>query len=162
MGVRDREIDLPGGRLEDAGPARTVPPAVQAWPGPRPPGRIFTAILASVRAPEWFRHAFAVDPAGAAEPTAAQRAVVDRLAHEVVRRRLTQPALLALEVCSPLNFVSAQGLQFFQPFVASVTDARGYEEFARFLQQRGSVGYIRDRIESLERAYAAREQSGPR
>ena len=34
-------------------------------------------------------------------------AVLDRLAQEVVRRRLTTPALLLLEVGRPLNFVSA-------------------------------------------------------
>jgi len=93
-------------------------------------------------------------------PNDVQRTIVDRLAREVVRRHLTQPALLALEVCGPLNFVSAQGLQFFQPLIATLADARAFDEFARFLEQRGSVEYIRERIEALERDCVTREQPG--
>ena len=40
----------------------------------------------------WIRHAFALDPPGPAEPTEAERPIVDRLCREVVRRRLTVPA----------------------------------------------------------------------
>ncbi len=108
---------------------------------------------------DWFRHAFALGPAEAVAPNDIQRAVVDRLVKEVVRRRLTTPALLALEACSPLNFVSAQALHYFQPFIASFADVRAYDEFAKFVEQRGSVDYIRERIETVERECAAREAS---
>jgi hypothetical protein len=91
-------------------------------------------------------------------PNDTQRDVIERLAREIVRRRLTAPAVLTLEACSPLNFVSAQALYYFQPFVASLADARAYDEFARFVEQRGSVDYIRDRIEAMERECLEREQ----
>ena len=71
---------------------------------------------------DWLKHAFALDGSGPVQPNDVQRAVIERLSREVVRRRLTTPAALALEVCSPLNFVSAQALHFFQPLVASFTD----------------------------------------
>lgn len=80
---------------------------------------------------DWFRHAFDLGPAPTVAPNDVQRAVVDRLAREVVRRRLTTPALLALEACSPLNFVSAQALYYFQPFVSSFADASAYLDPAR-------------------------------
>ena len=86
--------------------------------------------------------------------------MVDRLAHEVVRRRLTQPAQVALEVCGPLNFLSSQSLQFFQPLIASFGDAHAYDAFAAFLEQRGSVEYIHDRIDLIEREFAAKEHPG--
>ena len=108
---------------------------------------------------QWFTHAFALDPADAVVPNDVQRGVVDRLAHEIVRRRLTTPALVVLETCGPLNFVSAQALHYFQPFISSFGEVKAYDEFARFLEQRGSVDYIRDRIDSLERECTIREQS---
>jgi len=109
--------------------------------------------------PHWFKHAFALDPTEAVVPSDVQRAVVDRMALEIVRRRLTTPALLALEACSPLNFISAQALHYFQPMISSFGDVHAYDEFARFIEQRGSVDYIRERIESLERECEAKEQS---
>jgi hypothetical protein len=107
----------------------------------------------------WLTHAFALDQADAVVPNDVQRVVIDRLAREIVRRRLTTPALVVLETCSPLNFVSAQALYYFQPFVSSFGDVNAYDEFARFLEQRGSVDYIRECIERLERECTAKEQS---
>jgi len=111
---------------------------------------------------DWLKHAFALDSAEAIAPNEVQRAVVERLAREVVKRHLTTPALIALEACSPLNFVSAQALYYFQPLVTSFGDVRAYDEFAKFIEQRGSVDYIRERIECLERECALRSSRGPR
>lgn len=110
-------------------------------------------------AANWFKHAFALDPSAPIAPTDAQREIVERLAHEVVRRHLTTPASLALEVCSPLNFVSGQAMQFFQPLLSVFADARTFEEFATFIEQRGAVDYMRERIETVERAYSEREHT---
>ena len=102
--------------------------------------------------PTWLHHAFAVDPPGAARPDEEQRPVVDALCAEIVRRRLTSPALMALEMSRPLNYVSAQLLHFFQPFFAAVADTTAYDQFTRFLQQRGSVDYLVERLEAVEAA----------
>ena len=68
----------------------------------------------------------------------------------MVRRRLTTPAMMALEMARPLNHLSAQVLTFFQPFVAIVGDASALEQFTAFLEERGSVDYIADRLEALQ------------
>jgi hypothetical protein len=96
------------------------------------------------------RHAFAVDPPESVAPTDEQRQIVDRICHAVVSRRMTRPALLYLEVARPLNYLGSQALHFFQPGVSAVLDARAYEQFARFLEHRGSVDYLVKRIEHFE------------
>jgi hypothetical protein len=113
----------------------------------------------------WLKHAFAIDPPGPAEPDEAQAQLVDRICREIVRRRLTTPAMLAIEMGRPLNYLSAQVLTFFQPFLAIVGDAGAYERFTSFLEQRGSLDYIAARIEALEAGVeprAAERVSGPR
>jgi len=100
---------------------------------------------------KWLKHAFAVDPPGPAEPTEAQRVVIDKLCAEVVRRRMTMPALLVLEMHRPLNYLSAQVLNFFQPFASALIDTAGYEQFTSFLEQRGSIDYLVQRLEALDK-----------
>ena len=93
------------------------------------------------RAGHWLKHAFAVDPPGPAEPTEVQRQIADRLCRLIVRRRLTAPALLYLEVARPLNYVGAQMLHFFRPILTALFDARGCEEFASFLERRAEHSF---------------------
>ena len=107
----------------------------------------------------WLKQAFAVDPPGPAEPTDAQRQVVERLCREVVRRHLTTPALLFLEMSRPLNNVGAHLLHFFSPLLSVFTDTTHVREFARFLERRGSIDYFCRRIEDLEAAATKREQT---
>lgn len=99
---------------------------------------------------DWLKHAFAIDPPGPAEPDAVQAPIVERVCREIVRRRLTAPAMLVLEMGRPLNTLSAQVLHFFQPFVTVLGDQAAYEAFAAFLERRGSLDYIGARIESLQ------------
>ena len=101
--------------------------------------------------PHWFQHAFAIDPPGTAEPTDRQRVIVDRLCQEIIRRRLTTPALMALEMSQPLNFVAAQSMHFLSPFLSAITDAQGCRSFAEFLERRGAIDYITRHIAELER-----------
>ena len=99
------------------------------------------------------KHAFAVEST-ALTPTPAEQAVVDTLAREVVRRRLAMPALLFLELCRPFNYVTAQGLHFFQPILTTVVDADTFDVFTRFAERRGSVDVIAAAIERDERSGA--------
>lgn len=96
------------------------------------------------------KHAFAVEKPGTAEPTPAQAAIVDRVCREVVRRRLTAPALVALEMSRPLNFVTAQAIHFFDPVLQTFGDVQAAREFANFLEQRGSVDYLAKRIAEMD------------
>ncbi len=102
---------------------------------------------------KWLKHAFAVDPPGAAEPTPEQAKVVEWLCGQIVKRHLTTPALAALEMSRPLNYIGSQTLHFFQPFVSAIQSKHGHEgycQFATYLEKRGSIEYICHRIEELE------------
>jgi len=110
---------------------------------------------------EWLKHAFATDAPGPARPNEAQRLVVERVCREVVRRRLTAPALLMLEMSRPLNYVTAQVLHFFQPFLVVLTDAAAYDQFTAFLEQRGSMDYIAERLEAIDAERTSRSTAPP-
>jgi hypothetical protein len=100
--------------------------------------------------PDWLRHAFAVDPEGVVDITDPDRELIDRICREVVRRRLATPARMVLEMHRPFNYLSAQMLHVFEPAVSAVTDTAGYNRFARFLEQRGSIDYLVERIDAIE------------
>jgi hypothetical protein len=95
---------------------------------------------------KWLKHAFATEPAGPLVPDEPERAAVETLAREIVRRRLTVPAVLFLESSRPLNFLGAQLLVFFAPFAQVFFPTEQYEALVRFLERRGSVEYLLERI----------------
>ena len=108
---------------------------------------------------EWLKHAFATEPPGPAQPTEAQRLIVDRLCREIVRRRMSTPAHLMLEMGRPLTYVSAQLMHFFQPFLTVLADSAAYDQVSSFLEHRGSIEYISGRLEALETEAAEPDRS---
>ena len=112
------------------------------------------------------KHAFAVDPPGAAEPTAEQAEPVDWFCRQVARRRLTIPGLIALETARPLNYIAAQIMHVFSPAVWALARPEShdqYRHFAAFLEQRGAVDYMVRRIEHFEEQFdreRARRRAG--
>ena len=58
----------------------------------------------------------------------------------------------------PFNYVTAQGLHFFQPLLTTVVDASALEVFARFAERRGSVDVIAAAIERDERSGSEAER----
>lgn len=107
------------------------------------------------------RNAFAVDPPGPAEPSEEERPLIDRICREVVRRGMATPALLALEMSRPLNYLSAQAMHFFQPFATVLVRPGDWERFAAFLERRGSIEHLLSRIEALESERIAAEADAP-
>ena len=99
---------------------------------------------------QWLKHAFAVDQPGPAEPSEDQRALVDDLCREIVRRGMTAPALIFLEMSRPLNYIGAQALHFFAPMISAVTKSDGHRKLAVYLERRGSIDFLCRRIEELE------------
>lgn len=87
-------------------------------------------------------HAFAVRPAGPAEPTPEERAALEPLIAEIRRRGLAGPAALFLEGLTPLNGIGAQALHFVQPFATAVLDPIRYATLARYLERRGSIAWM--------------------
>jgi len=109
---------------------------------------------------EKVRHAFAVDPAGPAEPTPEQQEAVDWFCMQVAKRHLTTPGLIALEMSRPLNFIASQAMHFFAPGVWAVARQQtyeGYQRFAEFLERRGAMEYLATRIEEFEAECERRE-----
>lgn len=98
---------------------------------------------------EKLKHAFAVDT-HPHPPTPAERELVERVAQEIVRRQMTAPALAALEMSRPLNYLGAQALHFCAPIASLFVDAAEYQRFARFLERRDAMELLAQRIETLE------------
>jgi hypothetical protein len=98
---------------------------------------------------DWLKHAFAIEAEGPVTPTPSQSAVIDRLCGLVVERGLTTPALIFLESVHPLNYVSAQTLHFFAPIISAIADPAAARELAEFLEHRGSVAYLCQRLQDL-------------
>jgi hypothetical protein len=88
------------------------------------------------------KHAFAVENADAFAPTEREREIAVRVCREVVRRRMTTPALMLLEMSRPLNFLGAQALHFFRPFGSVFVEPGSWEAFAAFVERRGSVEFL--------------------
>ena len=103
---------------------------------------------------ERIRHAFAIEDAADFEPTPREAAAAEKVCREVVRRRMTVPAVMLLEMSRPLNYLGAQALHFFQPFGTVLIEPGAWETFANFLERRGSVEYLARLIEDAEAAAA--------
>lgn len=99
---------------------------------------------------EAWAKAFHIEPPGPAKPTAPEAELVERVAQEIVKRRMAQPALLFLESSRPLSGVGAAAMHFLQPFVAVVIHPTTWSTLATFLERSGSVEYLCLRIEALE------------
>ncbi len=96
------------------------------------------------------KHAFAIGETGHSEPDKKQQIIVDKVCREVVKRRLALPAQILLETFRPLNYIGSQVMHFFQPIISAVLTVDGYTEFSHFLEQRGSVDYLCNRINEIE------------
>jgi hypothetical protein len=105
--------------------------------------------------PQWLKHAFAADD-GPLEPTPEQIDLVERLAREVVRRRMTVPALAFLEMSHPLNYVTSQAIHFFTPMIGAVANTNAHRLLADLLEHRGAIEYICRAIERVQAETAKR------
>ena len=89
-------------------------------------------------------HAFALD---SGEPLSdEEQALVDRLAGLVVRRRMTAPALMALESARPLSFVGSQVLAFAGPMLKLAFSPAEYDRLQGLLERRRSIDWIIEAI----------------
>ena len=104
----------------------------------------------------WWKHAFAVEPAGPTVPTPEQQTVIDDLCRRVVERGMATPAILFLESSQPLGPMAAQGLLLLQPWFELAVDRKQLALLTRFLDQRGSFEAICRRLEEL----AAQDRPG--
>ena len=98
---------------------------------------------------ETLRHAFAVPKRTELVVTDDARILVDRVCRALVDRGMGDAALVLLEMSRPMNYVGAQALHALQPLLGAVADPRAVTALAGFLEQRGSVEYVCDRLAAL-------------
>ena len=75
---------------------------------------------------------------------------MEQVASSVVERRMTLPAVLALETMKPLSFLGSQALYFFEPLARVLSSRPEYRLGAQLLEDRDKLETLLQRIESLE------------
>ncbi|MDA1008597.1 MAG: hypothetical protein O2800_06290 [Planctomycetota bacterium] len=101
---------------------------------------------------ESLRRAFAMDSATTVTLSEEERELTERLCKEVVRRKMGTAAIMFIESMRPLAGVGAQALHFFQPFGTVFVDRRQWDIIAKFLEKRGAVEHLLQRIEAIEQS----------
>jgi len=74
--------------------------------------------------------------------------ILERVANEIVSRRLTAPAIFLLESCSPLSFIGSQAMLVLEPLVHAIFDMPNYKKFALLMERRDNVEKLINIIES--------------
>ena len=98
---------------------------------------------------QWLAHAFAVERSEDFAPTEEQQQIADRICREIIRRDMVTLAILSLETCRPLNYIGSQAIHFFSPFISFLVDPKAQKIFASFLEKRGSIEWLCQRLETL-------------
>ena len=98
----------------------------------------------------WFKHAFHVEPEDTIEPTETQKKALDTICRGIIRRGLITPAVIGVEMGRPLNYIGSQTMHFFTPLISAFVPTESWTAVAEFLEHRGSVDWIQNRIEELE------------
>ena len=83
-------------------------------------------------------------------PQDEQRELLEKIAMQVVKRRLTAPAILFLEMCKPLNFLGSQVLIALNPFVQAVFNTAEYQKFALIIEKDANVELLIRLIEEFD------------
>jgi len=100
---------------------------------------------------DFLRNAFALGDGKPCEPSPEDRAMLERLAAEVARRRMTGPALAFLEMSRPLNAIGAAAIHFFTPLASMLANPDAAKRFAEFLEKRGSIDVLCELLEAAEK-----------
>lgn len=84
--------------------------------------------------------------------------ILKRVASEIVKRRLTAPAIFFLESCSPLSFVGSQAMVVMEPFIHAIFDLPDYRKFALMMERRENIGKLIAMIEAANQEQKATEK----
>lgn len=76
--------------------------------------------------------------------------VLEQVAQELIRRRMTAPAIFALESTRPLSFVASQALMVLGPLIQALLPLPRYQEFCEALEDRRNVDWLITRLEQGE------------
>ena len=92
-------------------------------------------------------------------PPERARELVAKIAHQIVKRKMSVPAIMFFESVKPLSFVGSQALIFFQPMVQAFLNRREYDEFAVMMEDRENVELLLQEIERQEAEWQAKERT---
>jgi len=90
--------------------------------------------------------------------TEREEQIMTKLATKVVEWKMTVPAILFLESVKPLNFIGAQMMIFFEPFVQTLFNLRDYGTFREMMEQRENVERLLLKIEELDAVALQKEK----
>jgi len=88
-----------------------------------------------------------------------EEAVLVKLAHKVVDKGMTIPAILFLESVKPLNFIGSQTMVFFEPIVQTVFNFKDYDNLRSALEKRESIEILILRMEEYDAVAHKREKA---
>ena len=69
--------------------------------------------------------------------TEREAAIMEKIAAKVVEWKMTVPAILFLESVKPLNYIGAQAMVFFEPFVQALFNIAEYDTFREMMERSG-------------------------
>lgn len=88
-----------------------------------------------------------------------QKELLAKIAGQIVKRKMTTPAILFFESVKPLSFVGSQALVFLQPIIQAFLNRREYDEIVLMMEERENVEKLLLEIENQEAQWQQREQS---
>jgi hypothetical protein len=91
-----------------------------------------------------------------------EAAVMERVAAKVVEWKMTVPAILFLESVKPLNYIGAQAMVFFEPFVQALFNIKDYDTFREMMERRENMERLLLKIEELDAQALDREKAARR
>ena len=111
---------------------------------------------------DWFKSQKPTNPAPVDEAALAQAeaevVILQKLAAKVVEWKMTVPAILFLESVKPLNYIGAQAMVFFEPFVQTIFNLKDYDTFRIMMEKRENVEKLLLKIEELDAEALRREK----
>lgn len=81
--------------------------------------------------------------------------IIEKVATQVVRWKMSIPAIIFLESVKPLNYIGSQTMVFFEPIVQSVFNFKEYDTFRRAMERRENVERLLQKIEAADAVDAA-------
>ena len=88
-----------------------------------------------------------------------QKELLAKIADQIVKRKMTTPAILFFESVKPLSFVGSQALVFLQPIIQAFLNRREYDEIVLMMEERENVEKLLMEIENQEAQWQQREQA---
>lgn len=76
--------------------------------------------------------------------------LIEKIAQEVTKRKMTAPAIFLLESGKPLSFIGSQFLTFLSPIVQTIFSSKYYDRITKMLEDRNNIEKLICRIEELE------------